>query len=418
VSEITIHILTTNGPVAIQRIGEEDPVVNSVICLDGRAQILPISPAYDAFVRSPVGVIERMTGHSAYRMDVADRIDEGRSWQLAAYIAHAAAMQQTPDIRCIYASGEVDSSLGVRAVEHIDIKLKALAEELVAQDASPRASIILVPHQDQPLPEQIKGIPVHAVQTTAEALALIGLDGAEAHTPKVKPVSDAYLIKRTWRMPLILTVVAVLAFWFGGDLARWAALMEQGRILELEKDMTAADETVVGHMRVALYRQWRSMSKPESESVDIAGTLSIAEVPTACGDGGNLKSVPLGAVFNGTGTICKVDVRAAAADSGLSVIGRLGYWPSGLGVGSKAERVMRGSKEVSGRTWTLEFDSLPLQGAALRLVVIAGSDEIRGSQPWYQDLLSAPLDSTAFTSAAARLERMGYLVTARDWRRD
>ena len=79
---------------------------------------------------------------------------------------------------------------------------------------------------------------------------------------------------------------------------------------------------------------------------------------------------------------------------------------------------MRGSKEVSGRTWTLEFDSLPLQGAALRLVVIAGSDEIRGSQPWYQDLLSAPLDSTAFTSAAARLERMGYLVTARDWRRD
>ena len=417
-SELTVHILTTNGPVAIQRIAEEDPVVSSVICLDGRAQILPISPAYDAFVRSPVGVIERMTGHNAYRMDVADRIDEGRSWQLAAFIAHAAALQQIPKIHCVYASGEVDSSLGVRSVEHIDIKLKALSEELAAKDANPTSSIILVPHQDTPLPEEINGIPVHAVQTTTEALALIGLDVVQENIPRAKPVSDAYLKRRTWRLPLILTVIAVFAFWFGGDLARWSALMDQGRILELEKDMVVADETTIGQMRVVPYRQWRSLSKPEADSIEIVGTLFAAENSTACGDGGNLKSVPLGTVFKGTEAICKVEVRAAAADTGLSVIGRLGYWPSGLGVGGKAERVMRGSKEVSGRTWTLEFDTLPVQGAALRLVVIAGSDEIRGSQPWYQDLLSTPLDSTAFTSAAARLERMGYLVTARDWRRD
>ena len=78
-------ILTTEGPVAIQRISEEDQAVSSVICLDGLTQILPISASYDAFVRSPAGVIERMTGHGAYRMDVAARIDEGRSWQLAAF---------------------------------------------------------------------------------------------------------------------------------------------------------------------------------------------------------------------------------------------------------------------------------------------------------------------------------------------
>ena len=275
-SELTVHILTTNGPVAIQRIAEEDPVVSSVICLDGRAQILPISPAYDAFVRSPVGVIERMTGHNAYRMDVADRIDEGRSWQLAAFIAHAAALQQIPKIHCVYASGEVDSSLGVRSVEHIDIKLKALSEELAAKDANPTSSIILVPHQDTPLPEEINGIPVHAVQTTTEALALIGLDVVQENIPRAKPVSDAYLKRRTWRLPLILTVIAVFAFWFGGDLARWSALMDQGRILELEKDMVVADETTIGQMRVVPYRQWRSLSKPEADSMEIVGTLFAA----------------------------------------------------------------------------------------------------------------------------------------------
>jgi len=55
---ITVYILTTQGPVRIQRITEEQTGIQSVICLDGRAQALPISSRYDAFVRNPTGVIE------------------------------------------------------------------------------------------------------------------------------------------------------------------------------------------------------------------------------------------------------------------------------------------------------------------------------------------------------------------------
>ncbi len=55
---IRLFILTTDGPVEVQRITAEDPSVKSVICLDGRAVSLPISPDYEAFVRTPTGVVE------------------------------------------------------------------------------------------------------------------------------------------------------------------------------------------------------------------------------------------------------------------------------------------------------------------------------------------------------------------------
>ena len=86
---VTVYIATTASLVAIQRITEEDPQVNSVICLAGKAISLPISGAYDAFVRNPTGVIQRDFGHSAYRIDVSDTIEEGYSWQLGVFAAHA-----------------------------------------------------------------------------------------------------------------------------------------------------------------------------------------------------------------------------------------------------------------------------------------------------------------------------------------
>ena len=63
------------------------------------------------------------------------------------------------------------------------------------------------------------------------------------------------------------------------------------------------------------------------------------------------------------------------------------------------------------------FDNPPQPGAALRLVVISGAVDIRGSQPWYQDLLAASLDSAVFNAAQDRLIRLGFAVTALDWQR-
>ena len=65
-----IVIATTEGPAEVERLSEEDPDVRSVVCLQGKALALPISPDYDAFVRRPVGVIEARFGHACYRLDV------------------------------------------------------------------------------------------------------------------------------------------------------------------------------------------------------------------------------------------------------------------------------------------------------------------------------------------------------------
>ena len=86
---IRVFIATTDGPAEVQRIAEEDPDVKSVVCLDGKAVALPISPDYDAFVRAPTGVIERSYGHRAFRLDVSREISSGLSWQLGIFIAHA-----------------------------------------------------------------------------------------------------------------------------------------------------------------------------------------------------------------------------------------------------------------------------------------------------------------------------------------
>lgn len=127
---IRVYIATTQGPVAVQRLSQEDPALRSVICLNGTAETLPISRAYDNFVKEPTGVIQRHYDHPTFRMDVATPITDGKSWQLGAFIAHALAAEDllaAPDDSVdtvLWLSGEVDRDLNVRPVEHIQEKLK------------------------------------------------------------------------------------------------------------------------------------------------------------------------------------------------------------------------------------------------------------------------------------------------------
>lgn len=140
---IRVYIATTAGPVAIQRISKEDPVVRSVVCLNGTSQSLPISRAYDGFVRNPTGVVERSFGHSAFRVDVDRAITDGNSWQLGLFVAHALAEEGRlagPEDKVenvIWLSGELDRDLNVRPVRHIEEKLnasRALFDQLLHED--------------------------------------------------------------------------------------------------------------------------------------------------------------------------------------------------------------------------------------------------------------------------------------------
>jgi hypothetical protein len=124
-----LYIGTTDGPTEIQRVTPEDPEVRSVICLDGKAIALPISDAYDAFVRRPTGVVESLTGHPAYRVDISHPIGGGYSWQLGIAVAHILAGRRClamPEDRAgeaLWLTGEVDHNLNIGAVDDVGLKL-------------------------------------------------------------------------------------------------------------------------------------------------------------------------------------------------------------------------------------------------------------------------------------------------------
>ncbi|WP_135076277.1 hypothetical protein [Terasakiella sp. SH-1] len=138
-----VYIATTEGPVCIQRISREDPDVRSVVCLNGTAKALPISRAYDSFVKEPTGVVQRSYAHPSYRMDVDRVITDGNSWQLGAFVAHALENEEElagPEDEIdtvLWCTGELDRDLKVRPVDHIKEKLlasQALFQQLREQN--------------------------------------------------------------------------------------------------------------------------------------------------------------------------------------------------------------------------------------------------------------------------------------------
>ncbi len=150
-TKVRVFIATTEGPAEVQRITAEDPNVRSVICLDCKAVSLPISQGYDAFVRSPTGLLEAAFGHSSYRLDVARPISSGLSWQLGVLVAHAlfaagrlAEKNQAAE-RAIWLTGEVDRDREVLAISHLDEKLRSSSELLRKLGASGTPITLFVP---------------------------------------------------------------------------------------------------------------------------------------------------------------------------------------------------------------------------------------------------------------------------------
>src|SRR5215468_3726757 len=125
--KLRVLIPTTNGPVEILLLTEEDPAIGrSVACIGGTTETADISAAYQAFVASPTGAIERLFGHPCYRLDVSGRIDAGASWQLGVLAAHALhavdrlAQENDAADRVLWATGSVRPvDLTVGAVAHV-----------------------------------------------------------------------------------------------------------------------------------------------------------------------------------------------------------------------------------------------------------------------------------------------------------
>lgn len=154
--KIRVHIATTQGPSLVQHLRIDDPMVGlSVICLNRIARALPISSAYAAFVERGIGVINRDFGDAVFRMDVSDPIDEGSSWNLGVYLAHAlfaedALMQlddelaAAPDVE-VLATGIMDIDLRVRPVDDLVDKMSTARPLIEACVGAGTPLIVLVP---------------------------------------------------------------------------------------------------------------------------------------------------------------------------------------------------------------------------------------------------------------------------------
>jgi hypothetical protein len=176
---VRILIPTTEGPSEIQRLTEEAPEIRSVVCLDGRAVALPISPAYDAFVRAPTGLIERRHGHPAWRLDVSHPITDGASWQLGVLLAHElaakgrlAAPGEAADT-VVWATGEVGRDLEVRRIEALDRKIARSEAAMRAAGEAGVRWIAVAPAADLAALSGAPAFPVTGIDRFDDLLALI-----------------------------------------------------------------------------------------------------------------------------------------------------------------------------------------------------------------------------------------------------
>ena len=190
--KLRIYIATTDGPSEIQSLVEEDPDISSVVCLNGTTQALPITPGYDAFVRKPTGVIERLTGHRVYRLDVSRPITNGESWQLGVYLAHALhregrlAQKGEAANGVLFVTGAVNArGLAVEQVGHMAEKLNHTGPLMIETATDGVPLTIFLPKAD--LDEQIVGnlpanVDVFAIDHVDEALEALQLGATGAET--------------------------------------------------------------------------------------------------------------------------------------------------------------------------------------------------------------------------------------------
>ena len=173
---IRVLIATTEGPVAVQKITAEEPGVPSVACRDGTTEVLAISSDYTRFVDRGTGLVARLTGHGAYRLDLDRPVDGGPSWQLPVLLAHLLEAErrlagpEEPAGLVVLATGEVDREQRIRPVGRIAEKLAAAGDLIARCGQSGPPLVVLLPSEDR-RPEIDERVRAMAGSTAVRVLA-------------------------------------------------------------------------------------------------------------------------------------------------------------------------------------------------------------------------------------------------------
>lgn len=231
---IAVFVATTDGPVRVERITRER-APQSMVCLNRSSTVLPISAAYDSFVRPGSGVIERTFGPyepGAFRLDVSAPIETGESWQLGFFVAHALcalpqgalALPEEADT-IVWLTGHVDCDLAVGPVGHIAEKTHASRAAISEWLALGRPATLFVPDGADHDAALAAGVPAGArvvpVRSADEVLAALGL---ASHSPAARGITlpaHPAMVKRAPARLLAggLVASAVAAF----ALSQWPA---------------------------------------------------------------------------------------------------------------------------------------------------------------------------------------------------
>ena len=250
-------IATTEGPVTIQRITDEDADVPSVACLDGTTAVLGISNDYARFVNKGTGLIADLTGHAAYRLDLDGRVDGGHSWQLPVLLAHLLAREDAlaaPDESAtltILATGEVDRDQRVRAVRGMTEKIAQAGPFLAEQAGSERSTLVVVPQPNTPVDALPDGVRLLAWQRFEGLQALAEHAGERLVSPTANKASAATRGKRSALARVGLVVAALAAVGIAGYSA-WRAVVDDWEDLRRQGDYVELD--------AALKRAWQPAS--------------------------------------------------------------------------------------------------------------------------------------------------------------
>ena len=138
-TKTAVYIATTNGPVRVELISQEDIPRSEVVLSGDFVPLAAITEEYQHFVTGG-GPVARAFGPfepPMFSMELSARIESGRSWHLAAFIAHGlaaenrlAGREETPEA-VVWATGVMGNDFSVTA-EHVAIKFaqsRSLFEE-------------------------------------------------------------------------------------------------------------------------------------------------------------------------------------------------------------------------------------------------------------------------------------------------
>lgn len=236
-------IPTTEGPVEITAISEETPGLPSVLCLANTFQALPLSRAYDEFVRAPTGIIEKLTGKNSFRTDISAPISQGNSWHLGICAAHMCQSFDLEDSHSdhIWASGAINPSLDILPVTHIAEKW-GHSEKLIneARLSGEKIDVFLHPQNADQLPNCDSDVArVHRVTTIQDVTKILKLITPSAkNKPELTPYLQAKgLVSLGMLIAIFASILLIVPF---GIIASWNDLEKQGRYRELGRSLNQA----------------------------------------------------------------------------------------------------------------------------------------------------------------------------------